>query len=505
MKDVGKGAFETFLTEINWCENDIIFTCNNLRKWAKDETPPDIPLMNKAVSPRIRKEPYGVALVIGAYNFPVQLQLGPMIGAIAAGCTCVLKPSELSYNTAAVLQRIIETSLDPSAYACVQGAIPETTALLDQKWDKIFYTGNNVVAKIITKKAAENLTPVALELGGRNASIISKYADIRLAAKRMLWAKLMNAGQVCLSTNYVLIEKDAEATFIAEAKSVLKEFYPKGAKYSPDYGRIVNERHFKRIKKMLDESKGNIVVGGESDEKELFIEPTIVKVTSLDDPILADEIFGPLLGLYAVDSVDEAIRITNQVSGTPLAFYPFSKRQDEIDKMLLETRSGGASVNDGFFHGSIPTLEFGGVGDSGQGSYRGRASFNCFSHRRAVTTTPGWMETLLKVRYPPYSKKKLAQLEGMSKLKPNFDRNGREKSNVLGWLLTLGGLKSLVVASLGKDSAYDNPRVRPAPADHVTEPVSEKEPLKEPIPATNGATNGVEKTPAVAPVTNGVH
>lgn len=257
-----------------------------------------------------------------------------MIGAIAAGNTCILKPSELSFHTAAVLQRIIETSLDPSAYACVQGAIPETTALLEQKWDKIFYTGNNQVAVIIAKKAAETLTPVSLELGGRNPAIISKNADIRLAARRLVWGKIVNAGQVCVSQNYVLIDKAVEDQFVAEFKTALAEFYPKGIKTSSDYGRIVNERHFHRIKKMLDESKGRIVIGGETDASQLYIEPTVVKVTSLQDSLVVDEIFGPVMPMYAVENLDEAIRIANEVSGTPLGLYAFSKEKVETDRSM---------------------------------------------------------------------------------------------------------------------------------------------------------------------------
>ena len=271
-----------------------------------------------------------------AYNFPIQLSLGPFIGAMAAGCTAILKPSEVAPHTAAVMQMIIEKYLDPSAYGVVQGGIEETTALLNEKWDKIFYTGNGKVGTIIAKKAAETLTPVTLELGGLNPAIITKNADPRLAARRLLWGKAMNAGQVCLSENYVLVDKDILPAFLAELEAALNEFYPKGAKNSPDYGRIVNQRHYHRIKSMLDKSNGKILFGGAMDETDKFIEPTFVRVDNINDPLMADEIFGPVLPIYAIDGLDEAIQVANKVSNTPLALYAFGNKK-ETDKGGIES------------------------------------------------------------------------------------------------------------------------------------------------------------------------
>ena len=331
------------------------------------------------------------------YNFPIQLTIGPLIGAIAAGCTAVLKPSESAPAAAVAIQKVVEESLDPTAFAIVQGAVPETTALLDEKWDKIFYTGGATVARIIAKKAAETLTPVTLELGGKNPAIVTKNADLRLAARRLLWGKLVNAGQVCVSQNYILMDEEVLPTVLSEMKKAMKEFFPNGVKNSPDYGRIVNVKQFQRLKKMLDESSGRILMGGTMDEAELFVEPTVVQVSSEKDSLLVDESFGPLIPILPFKDLDAAIRVANEVSVTPLGIYPFGTKK-ETTKILNETRSGGATVNDGFFHASIPTLPFGGVGESGQGSYRGRASFDCFSHRRTVVRTPGWMEGLLAVR-----------------------------------------------------------------------------------------------------------
>ncbi|KAF2399538.1 aldehyde dehydrogenase [Trichodelitschia bisporula] len=434
--DLGKPDYETYLTECGWCANDIIFTTQNLEKWMKDESPPDIPLMNKALSPRIRKDPLGTVLVIGAYNFPIQLSLGPVIGAIAAGCSVILKPSENAPHAAAVLQHLFETTLDPSAYRVIQGAIPETTALLNEKWDKIFYTGSAGVGTIIAKKAAETLTPVCLELGGRNPAIVTKHADPRLAARRLAWAKIMNAGQVCVSQNWILVDKEILPAFVEELKKAFAEYFPNGAKNSPDYGRIVNNRQWSRLKKMLDDSKGRILIGGTMDEAERFLEPTVVQVDDVKDSLLVDESFGPLIPVYPVQDLDEAIKLANDVHDTPLGVYPFGNKA-ETDKVLAEVRSGGASVNDGFFHASIPTLPFGGVGSSGTGAYRGRSSFECFTHRRSITTTPGWLEGMLKIRYPPYAGK-LARYKKMQELKPDFDRAGRVKVGLLKWLLSLG-------------------------------------------------------------------
>jgi beta-apo-4'-carotenal oxygenase len=342
------------------------------------------------------------------------------------------------------MEMIFKKYLDPTCYTVVQGAIPETTELLNQKWDKIFYTGNHVVGTIIAKKAAETLTPVTLELGGKNPAIITKHADLRIAARRLVWAKVINAGQVCVSQNWILIEKDCLPQFIEEMKKVFKEYFPAGARHSPDYGRIVNNRQWARLKNMLDNTKGKILIGGTMDEASRFLEPTVVEVHDANDSLISDESFGPLIPIYPVKDLDEAIKLANDCHDTPLGVSPFGNKK-ETDKVLREIRSGGASVNDGFFHASIPTLAFGGVGGSGQGNYRGRASFDCFTHRRSITVTPGWMEAMLKIRYPPYAGKR-RQYELMAGKKPNFDREGNVNS-LISWIFTLGaGSKGGAVA-----------------------------------------------------------
>lgn len=361
-----------------------------------------------------------------------------MIGAIAGGNTVVLKPSENSPKCAAVMQKIMKEGLDSDCYTCIQGSIPEMKVLLEEKWDKIFYTGGANVGKIITKAAAPHLTPVTLELGGRNPAFVTRKADVKLAARRLLWAKTMNAGQVCISHNYTLVDKEVLDQFVEELKAGLKEFFPKGARVSEDYGRMVNSNGFNRVKKMLDSTNGKIVAGGTMDADDRFIEPTVIVITDPDDSLMRDESFGPLMPVLGVDNLDQAIHIANQTHETPLGVYAFGSKE-ETDKVLAQTRSGGASINDGMYHGTIGTLAFGGVGDSGSGSYRGKASFDCFVHRRSITRTPGWIEVMLKSRYPPFAgTNKYEQLSKMLFKKPNFDREGNEKLGWITWIFTLG-------------------------------------------------------------------
>ncbi|KAK2753059.1 hypothetical protein FQN55_005019 [Onygenales sp. PD_40] len=439
-RDLGKPAYEAYVSEIGMIENDIVFVQNNLAKWAKDEKAQDIDLTFSFMKPIIRKDPLGVVLVIGAFNVPFGLTLGPLIGAIAAGNTAVVKPSETSPNCAVVIQQIIEAAFDPDVVKVVQGAIPQTQALLAERWDKICFTGSSNVGRIVAKAAAPNLTPVLLELGGRNPAFITKQADIRLAARRLLWGKTFNAGQICTSQNYILADKEIVNQLVAEFGKALKEYYPNGVKASPDYCRIINDGAFHRIKGMLDSTKGKILLGGTMDEKERFIEPTVVQVDSVDDPLMTQESFGPLITILPVNNLDEAVKIANDIDSTPLAVYPFGTKK-EVEKVLSSVRSGGASINDSFMHVSIPTLPFGGVGSSGNGSYHGRSSFDAFVHRRSIAATPGWLERLLAVRYPPYAGK-LKSTMRQSAVAPNFDRSGNTTTGLLGWIVwfaTFGG------------------------------------------------------------------
>lgn len=303
------------------------------------------------------------------YNFPIQLSIAPLIGAIASGCTAVVKPSEDTPSTSRLLHEIITEYLDQSCYVCINGGIPETTALLAEKWDKIFFTGSQRVGKIIAAKAALSLTPVTLELGGMNPAIVTKSADPGLAARRLVFGKLLNAGQVCLSHNYTLLQRQLFPEFLESLTNALKEMYPGGAKSSRDFGRIVNKRNIARIKNMVSQSKGTILVGGDIDEERLFVEPTVMLVNSPDDSLLVEESFGPLMPILLVDSTEEAISIANTVDSSPLSLSVFGLGDDVNEGMfhviLIESamisglklelmkvsvlnrvRSGGASVNE---------------------------------------------------------------------------------------------------------------------------------------------------------------
>ena len=303
------------------------------------------------------------------YNFPIQLSIAPLIGAIASGCTAVVKPSEDTPSTSRLLHEIITKYLDQSCYICINGGIPETTALLAEKWDKIFFTGSQRVGKIIAAKAALSLTPVTLELGGMNPAIVTKSADPGLAARRLVFGKLLNAGQVCLSHNYTLLQRQLFPEFLESLTNALKEMYPGGAKSSRDFGRIVNKRNIARIKNMVSQSKGTILVGGDIDEERLFVEPTVMLVNSPDDSLLVEESFGPLMPILLVDSTEEAISIANTVDSSPLSLSVFGLGDDVNEGMfhviLIESamisglklelmkvsvlnrvRSGGASVNE---------------------------------------------------------------------------------------------------------------------------------------------------------------
>lgn len=323
LQDMRKSRFESQLSEIDFCKRDCLDHIKNVEKWSKDESVVNLPLEFKVMGHRVRHEPLGVILAIGSYNYPFMLNLVPVIGAIAAGNCVVLKPSESSPRSAMVLKKIFDESLDPECYVCVNGSLPENQCLLEQKFDKIAFTGGKAVGKIVAQKAAETLTPVLLELGGQNPGFVTKNANLKLAARRLLFQKTLNAGQVCLSHNYILVERSVLSKFLGELNGQLRTFMPKGAQKSPDYARIVNKGHFNRLRKMLDASNGKIVMGGKMDEDDLFIEPTAVLVDDIEDSMMVEESFGPIFSVMAFDTLDQAIEIANKVDSTPLALFSF--------------------------------------------------------------------------------------------------------------------------------------------------------------------------------------
>ncbi|RCI08472.1 hypothetical protein L249_8853 [Ophiocordyceps polyrhachis-furcata BCC 54312] len=440
-RDMGKSAHETNMTEIDWVQAEAIDVCNGLDNWARDESVVGLPLMYFAMKPRVQFEPLGSVLIIGPFNFPVMLNMSLVIGAIAAGNTVVLKPSEQSPNCAMVLQRLFQKYLDPDVVLCVNGAIPETQALLDLKFDKVAFTGGRKAGTIIATKAAETLTPVLLELGGRCPAFVNRHADVAIAARRLLWQKCLNAGQVCLSHNYALVHRSLVPRFVDELKLQYNTFMPRGAVASPDYSRIINLSHFRRIKAMMDNTRGKVVMGGSCNEADLFIEPTVVVVDDIDDPLMTDESFGPVWSIVPYDSLDDAIDMANRVDPTPLALYTFGS-DEENDQVLANVTSGGASINDGMFHAILQATPFGGIGGSGMGNYRGYYSFRSFSHQRTICRVPNWADKILRVRYMPYSNSWLQRQRRYMLPHPNFDRDGNVVRGVAYWLgivLALGG------------------------------------------------------------------
>jgi aldehyde dehydrogenase (NAD+) len=340
-------------------------------------------------------------LIISPWNYPIQLLLGPLVGALAAGNTALLKPSEMAPHTAAALAELVPRYLDSDSIKVVEGGVPETTALLKERFDHIFFTGNGTVGRIVMRAAAEHLTPVTLELGGKSPCIVDRSVDLEVAAKRIAWAKFFNAGQSCTSVDYVLVHQSMEDALVHRLEAAVREFYGDDPKESPDFARIVNERHHQRLSELL--SEGELVCGGETDAETRYIAPTIIRGVTRDMKVMKEEIFGPILPVVSVRDIDEAIDFVN-AGDKPLALYVFSRSAKRVKRVLRETSSGGACINECIAHMVVPELPFGGVGESGMGAYHGRASFETFSHRKSVLEKSTKVDP--PVRYPPYTDEK---------------------------------------------------------------------------------------------------
>ncbi len=381
--DLGKSATESWTTEIGFSLNDIAHQRKHLAKWAAPRKV-STPLMFRPGRSRIVPEPKGVVLVIAPWNYPLQLLVAPLAAAIAAGNAVIAKPSELSPAVSDALVELSATHLDQRAIRVVAGGVEESTALLEQPFDHIFFTGGTRVGKIVMRAAAEHLTPVTLELGGKSPAIVTTDADIGVAARRLAWGKFTNAGQTCIAPDYLLVERAVRDRLVDELASVITEFYGSDPHRSDDYGRIVNAGHHDRLVQLLrDERSGRTSVGGEFDAADRYISPTVLIDPDPDAPIMQEEIFGPLLPVIAVDSVDEAVAFVN-ARPKPLALYVFSGDDDLVADVLARTSSGGVSVNSTLLHIGPPELPFGGVGPSGIGAYHGQAGFDTFSHLRSV-------------------------------------------------------------------------------------------------------------------------
>lgn len=400
-EDLGKCRFESFIGETGFLAGELKYALKHLDRWVKPRKA-KAPLPVLPAKARIVPEPLGVVLIISPWNYPLQLALGPLIGAIAAGNAAIVKPSEVAPATSAIIARLVPKYLDRDAVAVIEGGVSETTTLLAQRFDHIFYTGNGTVGRIVMKAAAEHLTPVTLELGGKSPCIVDEDVDLDVAARRIVWGKFFNAGQTCVAPDYVLVHERIAPRFLDKVKDTLRDFYGDDPKQSRDFARIINSRHHARLSKLL--ANGEVVAGGQADAKERYIAPTVLKNVSPDAPVMQEEIFGPILPVLEVPSVEAAIDFVNE-RDKPLALYVFTNDRDHARRVIDHTSSGGACINDCVSHLAPPELPFGGVGPSGMGAYHGKASFDTFTHEKSVLDKATKLDAPL--RYPPYVDQKL--------------------------------------------------------------------------------------------------
>lgn len=398
-RDLGKPPFEGYLTELYLCLEEINHTAAHLQKWARVKRV-RTPWTLLAASSYIRPEPRGIALIIAPWNYPFQLLIMPLISAIAAGNCAVLKPSEHAPHTAALVAQIITEIFDPAFVTCIEGGIPETEALLREHFDYIFFTGSTRVGKLIMEAAARHITPLTLELGGKCPCIVDKTANLACAARRIAWGKFLNAGQNCISPDYLLVDETIKEPLIAQLKKYIQEFYGENPKESADYSHIITTAHIDRLARLLQHA--HIITGGEIDRDNRYIAPTIIDNVRADHPCMQEEIFGPILPIITYQERSHAIALINQLP-KPLAIYCFS--QDNKFKKSIErtTSSGSICFNDVVIQISSPHLPFGGVGASGFGAYHGKAGFDTFSHAKAIMHHGCWAD--IPGRYPPYNKK----------------------------------------------------------------------------------------------------
>ncbi|MFJ9341963.1 aldehyde dehydrogenase family protein [Streptomyces sp. NPDC101733] len=382
--DLGKSRKEAYRTEIDFTVREIDHTLEHLAEWLRPQPAPVPERLSPAVAHTVL-DPLGVVLVIAPWNYPVQLLLAPVVGALAAGNCVVAKPSELAPATSRIVADLLPQYLDTDALAVVEGAVPETTELLAQRFDHIFYTGNGQVGRIVMRAAAENLTPVTLELGGKSPAFVDRGTDLDVVAARLASTKFMNAGQTCVAPDYVLTDPETARKLERALADTLRGLYGEDPAASPDYGRIVNERHFDRLTGLLD--SGRTVVGGDNDRSERYIAPTVLAEVAPDSPVMQEEIFGPILPVVEVAGLDEAIAFIRD-RDKPLALYAFTESDTTRDRLTHETSSGGLTFGLPVAHLTVSDLPFGGVGESGMGSYHGHYSLETFSHRKAVLDKP---------------------------------------------------------------------------------------------------------------------
>ncbi|MEE4198973.1 MAG: aldehyde dehydrogenase [Bacteroidales bacterium] len=403
-KDFGKSAYETYETELSIIYHEINQAIQKVKKWSRPRRVATN-LANFPGKSRIIPEPYGTTLVIGAWNYPYQLALVPAVSAIAAGNTVVIKPSELAPNTSAIMANIFNKIFNAEFLYVKEGGVPETTELLEQKFDKLFFTGSTRVGKIVYQAAAKNLTPVTLELGGKSPVFVLPDTNLKMAAKRIAWGKFLNAGQTCVAPDYLLVHKAVKDTFLKELKHQIIKIQGENPKGSEAYVRIINQANFERLSGLIDQEK--IYYGGETDAENLYISPTVLHQVTFNDKVMEEEIFGPVLPVLTFANLDEAIDGVRELP-RPLSLYIFSNKRTIRKKIIQKISFGGGCVNDTIMHLANPKLPFGGVGNSGIGNYHGKTGFNTFSHQKSVLYKGMWFEPFVK--YRPYSRLKMRLL-----------------------------------------------------------------------------------------------
>lgn len=398
-KDFKKPAFESVITETNYVISDLKNTISNINSWAKPKRVwPS--LLNFPSSDYIYSEPYGRVLIIAPWNYPFQLAMCPLIAAVAAGNTVVLKPSELTFQTSQIITQIIQEVFDVKEAIVVHGGVEFTQSLLDKKWDYIFFTGSVTVGKIVAQAAAKNLTPITLELGGKNPCIIDETANLEVAVKRIVWAKFINAGQTCIAPDYILIQAKEKYNFVESLKKEITRAYGENPKESENFARIINAKNWKRLNEMIEPSK--VIFGGTTNELDNYISPTLLDEPSLNSEVMKDEIFGPILPIISYHDETDLERIIRTYE-KPLALYVFSNDKSFSQQMISNYSFGGGCINDCMMHFTNKRLPFGGVGNSGIGAYHGKLSFDTFSHQKAIVKKPNWGDN--PVRYAPYKNK----------------------------------------------------------------------------------------------------
>ena len=403
--DLGRGVEEAWLYDIGFTITEVKLMLKNLKKWTAPRKVPT-PMVTKPASSMRVPQPLGVVCVIAPWNYPVQLLLIPAAGAIAAGNAVVMKPSEVSSETSRVLAKIVPQYFTDKAVAIVEGGVQETTELLKQKFDHIFYTGNGAVGRVVMRAAAENLTPVTLELGGKSPTIVDASANIAVAARRIAWAKYVNAGQTCVAPDYVLAHKSIANELVEAIRTSITEFYGSDPHASKDYSRVISPKHFSRLTSLI--SSGKVAIGGQSEQAERYIAPTVLVDVDQNSAVMQEEIFGPILPVLEVGSIDEAIGFVNS-RPHPLALYVFAQDNSVNEKVVAETTSGGVTVNGTIMHMTGPYLPFGGIGESGMGAYHGQSGVDVFQHLKPVLKRSTILDAPLA--YPPYTKRKFSILK----------------------------------------------------------------------------------------------